>query len=311
VKVLVVDDDLGSLLVAQATVRSLGHDCLTAADGQQAWETFRLHRPDVVITDRTMPGLDGLELCRRIRLHPDGYTYVVLLTALGNPDDVLAGMSAGADDYLTKPLDPLALEARLLAGQRVSDLHIELSRARVELSRQARTDPLTGLRNRLSLADDLDELQRLSGRYGREYCVALCDVDFFKRYNDTYGHPAGDQALRVVAATLVEQLRDVDLVYRYGGEEFLVLLPEQTLDGAVPALERVRTALIRTGVEHRSGLPIGRLTLSIGVARSGGEQEHDIRDLLAAADAALYRAKAAGRNQVCRHQHESTGAPSP
>lgn len=297
-RILVADDDVGSLILAQAAVQALGHECLTAADGTRAWQLMQAERPDVLITDRAMPGMDGLQLCRQVRAHVDGYTYIVLLTAHGEPQDVLDGMRAGADDYLAKPLDPLDLQARLLAAHRVTDLHVELSRARAAMARQARTDPLTGLRNRLSLNDDLEELHRRSARYGLCYSLALCDVDFFKRYNDTYGHPAGDQALRTVAATLVEQLRDVDRIYRYGGEEFLVLLPGQSIPDAMTALERVGRQIERAALQHRAGGPAGVLTLSSGV--SGSEPPFPVEhgEVIAAADAALYTAKARGRNAV-------------
>lgn len=298
-KVLVADDDLGSRLVAQGAVQALGHDCLVAADGITAWDMVRNEQPDVLVTDRVMPGMDGLDLCRLVRRHAAGrYTYVIVLTTHKQPQDVLAGMRAGADDYLVKPLDPRDLEARLMAARRVTDLHVELAAARTELSRQARTDPLTGLLNRLSLATDLEDLHRTSARYGCSFALGLCDVDFFKRYNDSYGHPAGDRALQVVAATLVDQLRDVDKVYRYGGEEFLVLFPEQGATGAVAALERVRRRLEQAAVEHRAGGPGGVLTLSIGVSGWDGPVTATPAELLAAADAALYEAKAAGRNTV-------------
>ncbi len=241
-RVLVADDDLGSRLVAQAAAQAQGHHCVTAADGREAWRLMSQFRPDVLISDRDMPGLDGLTLCRQIRnSEQDGYTYIVLLTALGDPAEVTAGMQAGADDYLTKPLDPFELQTRLLAANRVTALHAELAAARSALLQQANTDPLTGLRNRLGLAADLEQLDHHSQRYGHSYCVAMCDIDFFKAYNDTYGHPAGDQALRSVAAILGDQVRKGDRLYRYGGEEFLILLPEQGVVEASAALERVRS----------------------------------------------------------------------
>ena len=234
-RVLIADDDLGSRLVAKAAVLAQGHECLTAPDGDEAWRLMSQFRPDVLVTDRNMPGLDGLDLCRRIRASDqDGYTYIVLLTALDDPDEVIAGMEAGADDYLTKPLDPFALHTRLLAATRVTELHAELARARTALLAQANTDPLTGLRNRHGLVADLAQLDHLSLRYGRSYCIAMCDIDAFKAYNDAYGHPAGDQALRTVAAVFSEVARQGDRVYRYGGEEFLVLLPEQDLAARDP-----------------------------------------------------------------------------
>ena len=199
-KVLVADDDPGSLLVARAAVKRSGHDCLTAADGDEAWALYLEHQPDVVVTDWMMPGMDGLALCRAIRARgADLYTYIVLLTSQGSRDDVLAGLEAGADDYVTKPLDPFVLHARLLVALRVTTLHADLAHYRKVLSQQARTDPLTGLHNRLKLSEDLEQLHARSQRYAEGYCVAMCDVDNFKSYNDIYGHQAGDLALRAVA----------------------------------------------------------------------------------------------------------------
>jgi two-component system chemotaxis response regulator CheY len=298
VRIIVADDDLGSRLVAQAAVESLGHECVTAADGLEAWQLIQQSPPQVLVTDRAMPGLDGVELCRRVRAaEHDSYTYIVLLTAHGDPADVLSGMLAGADDYVTKPLNPIALEARLLAAARVTELHAALAETRAELALQAHTDPLTGLRNRLGLAADLQQVHNISARYGRSYCVAICDVDHFKRFNDIYGHLAGDQALRTVAATLAAQVRDADLVYRFGGEEFLVLLPEQSVEGGLVAVERIRARLEGLAVEH-SGSELGQLTVSVGLAASAPLHRLDTSELLTQADSALYEAKRTGRNRV-------------
>lgn len=298
-KILVVDDDHGSRLVAEATVQALGHECVSATDGDRAWELVQDFQPDVVVSDREMPGLDGLELCRRIRsLPPGGYTYVVLVTSLSNPDHVLEGMHAGADDYVTKPLNPFDLQVRLLAAQRVTQLHAELGRAKAELVRQANTDPLTGLRNRLAMLDNLAQTHTISERYDRAYCLALCDVDLFKNYNDTYGHPAGDDVLRELASTMLAGVRDVDRVYRYGGEEFLLLLPEQTAAGARTALERLLDEVRGLALEHRTGGVTGRVTMSIGIATCRPGRRLSRQELLAEADEALYEAKAQGRDRI-------------
>jgi PleD family two-component response regulator len=233
VKVLVADDDPGSLLVAKAAVERSGHECLAAADGDEAWALYLAHQPDVVVTDWMMPGMDGLALCRAIRAREaDLYTYIVLLTSQGSRNDVLAGLEAGADDYVTKPLDPFVLHARLLVALRVTTLHADLAHYRKMLAQQARTDPLTGLHNRLKLSEDLERLHARSVRYAEDYCVAMCDVDNFKSYNDIYGHQAGDLALRAVAAALAGLGRTSDGVYRFGGEEFLLVLPNQSQLGA-------------------------------------------------------------------------------
>ncbi|MFC9351793.1 diguanylate cyclase [Arthrobacter sp. NPDC057013] len=297
-KVLVVDDDQGSLLVAKAAVEQSGHQCLIAEDGDEAWKLYRSERPEAVVTDLEMPGLNGLELCRAIRDDgTDSYTYLVLVTSHRSRDDVLAGMQAGADDYVSKPLDPFTLHTRLLVASRVTSLHADLARYRVALAEQARTDPLTKLFNRLKLTEDLDELDNRSNRYGQDYCLALCDVDHFKSYNDLYGHPAGDKALQSVASALSAEVRRSDRVYRFGGEEFLLLLPHQSLAQAGILIERVRARVESLRIDH-SGNPSGVLTISAGISASVQGKWTAGQRLLNDADLALYQAKAAGRNRV-------------
>ncbi|UZX02271.1 diguanylate cyclase [Arthrobacter sp. CDRTa11] len=297
-KVLVADDDPGSLMVARAAVERSGHDCLAAADGDEAWKLYLQHQPDVVVTDWMMPGMDGLALCRAIRAREaDLYTYIVMLTSQGSRDDVLAGLEAGADDYVTKPLDPFVLHARLLVALRVTTLHADLAHYRKVLSQEARTDPLTGLHNRLKLSEDLEQLHARSQRYAEVYSVAMCDVDNFKSYNDIYGHQAGDLALRAVAAALVSQARKSDGVYRFGGEEFLMVLPNQTQLGAREVMERALHSVRELAIPHE-GDPAGLLTLSAGIAAFSAEHRVDAEQLLGEADSALYAAKAAGRNRV-------------
>jgi diguanylate cyclase (GGDEF)-like protein len=298
-RILVADDEPLSRHVLQAAVEQLGHRWTAAENGQAAWHCFNQDKPDVLLTDLLMPEVDGLELCRRVRADARaGYTYIILVTVLGDRHDVVRGMEAGADDYLVKPLQLFDLQARLIAAQRVTDLHAELARHRAELAHLARHDPLTGLGNRRSLEDDVAVLHARSRRYGRGFALAMCDLDRFKAYNDTYGHQAGDQALRTVAATIAGELRLGDSVYRYGGEEFLLVLPEQTLDTAVVAVERVRSAVERLAIPQPAAGPDAMLTVSAGIAAFGPGEATTVEALLARADAALYRAKAAGRNQL-------------
>jgi diguanylate cyclase (GGDEF)-like protein len=298
-RILVVDDEPLSRHVLQAAVEQLGHEWTTAENGQAAWQCFNQDRPDVLITDLLMPEVDGLELCRRVRADTRaGYTYIILVTVLGERHDVVRGMDAGADDYLIKPVQLFDLQARLIAAQRVTDLHAELDRRRAELAHLARHDPLTGLGNRRSLQEDLEVLHARSQRYGRRFAVTMCDLDRFKAYNDTHGHQAGDQALRTVAATIAQELRGGDSVYRYGGEEFLLILPEQTPDTALVAVERVRSAVQRLAIPQPAAGPGDMLTLSAGIAAFDPDEAPTAGELLKRADAALYRAKAAGRNQI-------------
>jgi two-component system, cell cycle response regulator len=304
-KILITDDDPTSRLIAQTALRNLGHECHTVSDGTAAWDTFRSQVPDVVVSDSMMPGLTGLELCRKIRAHPiGGYTYFIMVTSHGGIDEILEGMSAGADDYLVKPLDVDDLQARLIAAARITSLHQQLAQQRTELESLneelaaiARRDPLTGLGNRRALREYLDLFEGRVARYGHRYCMALLDVDHFKSYNDTYGHQAGDEILQTVAAQLNDQARAGDSLYRYGGEEFLCIFPEQSLETGTIAVERMRHAIEGLAIVHR-GSPSGLLTVSAGMAMLDSEHTPSASDAVRQADEALYRAKQLGRNRV-------------
>jgi len=314
VRVVVADDDATCRHVAAAAVERLGHECIPVDDGEQAWSTLQDRLVDVLITDWMMPRLDGPELCRRVRDRAEGqYTYIIIVTSLGENEDVVAGMEAGADDYLTKPLDPFAVQTRLIAAARVTALHRQLGEFRAQLESlnaqladQARTDPLTSLGNRLRLHEDLAEVQRRARRSDVPYALAICDLDDFKRYNDLNGHLEGDEALRRVAAAIAASCRVTDRAYRYGGEEFVILY-EDTMRGAAVAAERLRRAVEALAIRHAGKPPPGVLTVSIGVA--AGHHRGDGDSVLRAADAALYQAKEEGRNRVVGP--DSTGRRSP
>lgn len=298
-RVLVADDDPSCRLVLRAAVEKLGHECRVASDGDEAWRLFQEAQPDVLITDWMMPGLNGPELCRRARQHAgDGYTYVILATALGDHENVLEGMEAGADDYLTKPISPFDVRARLVSAKRVTELHKELDRLHDALTVQARTDALTGLGNRLRLHEDLEAMHDRAVRYGHTYCLAICDLDDFKRYNDTYGHPAGDEALRKLGALLSHESRSGDCAYRYGGEEFLIVLAGQSLSDGMIAMERIRSAVEMLAIPHEASRAGSTMTISVGVAAWQHEHLDTPASLIARADEALYRSKAAGRDRV-------------
>jgi two-component system cell cycle response regulator len=306
-KILIAEDDAVSRTILRRAVEKLGHECLAASDGEGAWGLYKENPDiDVIISDWMMPGVDGLELCRRVRGDGrEGYTYFIFLTALGDREHLLQGLEAGADDYLSKPLDRDELGMRLTSARRVTELHRRLAFQNGELEKlnrmlfeQSRQDPLTSLGNRLRLREDLQVLQSRTERYGHSYAVALCDVDFFKAYNDRYGHLAGDDVLRRVATAISSGLRGGDAAYRYGGEEFLIVLPEQDAKDAAATTDRLRRAVEDLGIPHADGTPRGVVTISAGVAMSAEAEDADA--LLTAADTALYAAKEAGRNRVSR-----------
>jgi two-component system cell cycle response regulator len=313
-RVMVVEDSNVSRLILERTVRDLGHEVVVARDGADAWRQLGEAAVDVVISDWLMPGLDGLELCRLVRaVESNPYTYFIVLTARAAKEHMIVAMEAGADDFLVKPLDRMSLEAGLIAAARVTAVHRELAHQRAELERlnglfhdDARRDALTMVGNRLRLDEDLDAMVGRVERYGHRYVAALCDLDHFKLFNDAFGHPGGDAALRAVAAAMRATARRGDAVYRYGGEEFLIVFPEHGIDGARKAIGRIRRAVEALAIPHPGNPPFGVVTISAGIAsltdarlaavtQSGADPAED---WLVRADAALYRAKASGRNRI-------------
>jgi diguanylate cyclase (GGDEF)-like protein len=320
VKVLIAEDDAVSRLTLRRAIEQLGHDVLVATDGTDAWELYRQHTVDVIVSDWLMPGMDGLDLCRRVReSQRETYTYFMLLTSLEGKQHFMQGMQAGADDYLTKPLDREELQVRLQVASRVTSLHHqlaektrELESANHALAESARRDPLTGLGNRLQLREDLYRLQRWLDRYGRGFGVALCDVDRFKLYNDRYGHVAGDEVLQAISRAVAETIRSGDMAYRYGGEEILVIMPEQSAETSIIAMERVREAVARLAIPHAANRPYGVVTISVGLVAIGQGEQLPWEVVRNRADAALYRAKADGRNRLALGAADSMGlAPDP
>jgi diguanylate cyclase (GGDEF)-like protein len=302
-EVIVADDDEDARELLATAMRELRYDVRAARDGAEAWEMHHAQRADIIVSDSRMPNVDGVELCRRVRAG-DGetrYTYFVLTSAFGDKPHYLAGLAAGADDYQTKPIDLDELSARLASASRVVALHRRLGEQNARLKRDsqasfrlARVDALTGVGNRLRMHEELDATWARAHRYGERYCVAICDIDHFKRYNDTFGHLAGDDLLRRVAETIRTQLRRGDTLYRYGGEEFLAVLPDQALEEATRAMSRVRAA-----IEHLEPTSSGAgVTISIGIAQLSTRSDDTLDDWLSRADGALYEAKARGRNRV-------------
>src|SRR5437660_1175456 len=220
--VMVVEDGRTTRMMLKSAVERLGHECITAADGTEAWEAFRSRGADVIISDWLMPGIEGPELCRLVRAHPGPYTYFVLLTAFGDRTHALEGMQAGADDYLSKTLDVDDLSLRLIAAERVSALHKRLAEQDARLRGLAQVDQLTQLANRHKSTEMLTHLLALARRQHVPFSLVVVDVDHFKQVNDQFAHATAAEALRSLAVTLRRSFRDEDVVARWGGEEFII-----------------------------------------------------------------------------------------
>lgn len=297
-RILVAEDDEISRRVLEGFLKRWGYDLLITENGLEAWQALSEEdAPQLAILDWMMPVMDGVEVCRRVRERAaEHYTYILLLTAKGQKQDVVEGINAGADDYLTKPFDADELRARLRAGRRILALQGALISARDALRFQATHDPLTGLWNRLAAMDTLRRELARGKRRRTSVSVVLCDLDHFKAVNDTYGHLAGDAALREVARRMHESIREYDTLARYGGEEFLLVLPDCDMEGALQQAERLRETFDRQPLD----LPEDRVsqTLSLGVAGLNAKVGALASEMLRAADQALYRAKENGRNRV-------------
>ena len=287
--VLVVDDDPATLRMIAKVASGGGYQVVQARDGNEAWNRIRSDCPDMLVTDWDMPGMDGLALCRRMRQEDlPHYVFTLLLTAKTKPEEMVEGLDAGADDFVSKPLNPAILLARLKAGSRA----IAAERRLRELTR---IDPLTGLLNHRSFHDRLGVEWNRVLRHSLALSCVMIDLDYFKAVNDTHGHAAGDAVLQAIAEVLVGQGRATEVIARLGGEEFCALLPETDEAGAVAWAERVRHAMAEECIPYSS--QILKVTGSFGVASRLADTRTP-ECLLALADQAMNVAKEAGRNRV-------------
>jgi two-component system, cell cycle response regulator len=298
-KILLAEDDFTSRSMLAAILKKWGYDPVVCEDGTIAWEA--LQKPDapkLALLDWNMPGLDGLEVCRRLRKkEASDPSYVILLTGRDAKSDIVRGLEAGANDYIAKPYDNAELLARIRVGQRMLELQASLMETQSALAHQATHDALTGIFNRRAILDQLARELARTQRLGGRLSVGMCDIDNFKKINDTYGHLAGDEVLVAFAGCLQANLREYDYVGRYGGEEFLVIAAGSTGQGDDGLYERLRQQVAALEIKTRAGSCVS-VTVSIGTAPGTGKSTVDA--LLAAADAALYRAKAEGRNRVVK-----------
>jgi two-component system, cell cycle response regulator len=294
--VLIADDDPVSRRALEATLAGWGYEIEMVTDGQQALDALLREKnaPRLAVLDWMMPGLDGPEVCRTVRARSEGpYSWLLLLTSRKKGSDLIAGLEAGADDYIRKPFDPGELKARLRVGERILALQAQLLEAQKALHVLATRDELTGLYNRRAVVERLDqELSRAAGEGGK-LCVLLVDIDHFKHLNDERGHQAGDEVLREIGVRLARILRPEAALGRYGGDELIAIVPGCDPATALALAERMREAAA-TPIPTKEG-PLN-MTVSIGLASYVPGQAASV--LIANADVALYRAKAAGRNRV-------------
>jgi len=298
VKVLVADDDPIMRLFLSRVLAASGYEVVTAANGLEAEKLLQSKNgPKLAIVDWVMPGMDGIELCSRVRSRRDcPYVYLLLVTSKNAQQEVLKGLEAGADDYLTKPVQVAELQARLRIGKRIIDLQQQLIEACEATQFKASHDSLTSLWNRSAILSLLENHFAKAQREDTDVTVLMIDVDHFKDVNDTYGHVQGDIVLCEVARRMRSALRPYDLLGRYGGEEFLVIAPECSLHDGGAVGERIRHAISDTPVDL-DGAPL-IVTVSVGVA-TGRKLSLEVESqLLQSADMALYKAKQSGRNCV-------------
>jgi two-component system, cell cycle response regulator len=310
-RILVVDDNADNVEIIATRLRFRGYEIIEATNGETALNSVRSDKPDLILLDVMLPDIDGYEIARRIKGADDlPFIPVILVTARDSTQDKVAGLDAGADDYLTKPINFPELEARVRSMLRIKALQDELEEKNRELERLSISDGLTGLYNHRHIHGLLQEEFERADRTGERLTVAMFDLDRFKSVNDNYGHQAGDRVLEQFADILRETAREIDRLGRYGGEEFMALLPDTGIEDGVVFVERVRREVAR------QPFAIGRdqaisMTTSCGVATYPHDLIHDPETLVRLADEALYAAKAAGRNRVIRFDEASEPALTP
>jgi len=297
-KILIAEDDSVARRELEACLENWGYDVVVAADGNEASAALQGEDPPrLVILDWMMPGKDGIEVCEEVRRVKGGpYVYIIMLTARDKTEDVVRGLDAGADDYVTKPYDPFELRARLRAGRRILALQEALLSARDALRFHATLDPLTGVWNRTAILATLRRELVRAEREGSALAVFMADLDHFRRTNETYGHTAGDAVLRETAQRMRSASRLYDSIGRFGGEEFLVIAHGCRSPEAVKQGERLRTSIGGRAIDHADGMI--PLTLSVGVVTTDHKKRLDSNAVIFAANAALTRAKERGRNRL-------------
>jgi diguanylate cyclase (GGDEF)-like protein len=299
-RILIAEDDSTSRRVLEAALTKWGYQVVSTRDGNEAWAALQAEEPPpLAVLDWMMPGIGGADICRRVRAREEAedeerYTYLILLTAKGAKEDIVAGLKAGADDYVVKPFDQHEMRVRVRAGQRIVDLHHRLHQAKQKLAVLVRTDPLTGTLNRRGILERLEAELARAAREGTALSLSLLDIDRFKRINDTYDHTAGDSVLRLLVERVTAIIRGYATVGRFGGEEFLLLIPQADAGAANRTAERVRGAVGKPPFDVDQ-TPI-HVTVSQGVATWDGRM--DLSEFIRQADDALYRAKANGRDRV-------------
>ncbi|HEU4629099.1 MAG TPA: PleD family two-component system response regulator [Gemmatimonadaceae bacterium] len=313
-RILIVDDHQDNVELLQARLEARGYRTETATNGQQALDRVAANPPDLILLDVMMPEVDGIEVARRIKANPRlPFIPIIMQTALDATESKVEGLDAGADDYITKPINFAELEARVNSLLRIKALQEDLAQRERQLAEMndrlrhiSQTDALTDLDNRRYIEERLAEMFGHAARFGEPLACVMCDLDKFKPVNDTYGHQAGDAVLRQFAAILRQEAREIDRIGRYGGEEFIFLLPGTSAEAAAVFAERVRAAV----EAFTFSIPGGSLqrTISCGVAAWPHPGIDSSDALVKAADDALYVAKETGRNRVVRYDSEEFAA---
>lgn len=297
-RILIAEDDSVLRRILEFTLINWGYQVTATSNGQEAWQALQAENaPQLAIIDRLMPGMDGIEVCRKVReAGKDRYTYIILCTALDKEEDLVAGLDAGADDYIAKPFKTTELQARLQAGRWIIELQSEMITARDALREKATHDSLTGLWNHDEILIILEHELNRAEREGLSVGVILTDLDHFKKINDTFGHLAGDAVLRMAAGKMLAAVRSYDAIGRFGGEEFLIVLPGCDTMSAAAFAERLRLRIGEAAMDTQQGMI--QVTISLGVAVSGIGKKLNAISIFQAADQALYLAKEKGRNRV-------------